>query len=49
MNEPDRPLLKGTLDRVLKWDWEKVALVGIITLAVANVLLFVRERREKGK
>lgn len=49
MNEIEKPSLRQTLDRVLKWDWEKVALVGIITLAVANVLLFVRDRREKGK
>lgn len=31
--------------RILLWDWEKIALAGIITLALANVLLFVRERK----
>jgi hypothetical protein len=43
--EIQKTQLQQTLNQVLKWDWEKVALVGIIALAVANILIFVRERK----
>jgi hypothetical protein len=33
--------------RILKMDWEKVALAAIVTLALANILIFVRERGGK--
>ena len=29
---------------MLKWDWEKIAVGGIIALALANVMMFIKNR-----
>lgn len=38
--------IQKVANKILLWDWEKVALAAIVALAVANILIFTRERRK---